>query len=263
MNPTYPYWQKQEQPLFPDLAWNFPEQKSNTVTILGGNSQNFAGTIKMSEYLANRFPIRNVKTILPDSLRSKLPFLPNVDFAPSTDSGSFAKSSILRDTINSSDFAILAGDFSRNSATAVAITDAIQSSSQPIIIGRDTPDLIASEMASLLMREQFYIMASLVQLQKIFRAVYYPKMILLSMPLLPIVEALHKFTLSYPCTILTFHQGQIIVANHGNITTTPIESTVYSPISLWSGTLACNIAAFNLWNPNKPLEATTAAILHR
>ena len=33
---------------------------------------------------------------------------------------------------------------------------------------------------------------------------------MLSAPLLNIVETLHKFTLSYPITILTFHEGNII-----------------------------------------------------
>lgn len=86
-------------------------------------------------------------------------------------------------------------------------------------------------------------------------------MIMLSQPLLPVVETLHKFTLSYPATIVTFHQNQIIVANSGDVTTTPIENTRYTPLSLWSYQLAGKIATLNLYNPNQPLKATTAAIL--
>ncbi len=86
---------------------------------------------------------------------------------------------------------------------------------------------------------------------------------MLSQPLLPVIETLHKFTLSYPVTILTFHQENIIVASNGNITTTHIHDTDYTPISLWSGQLAIKVAALNLYNPNEPFKATTAAILYK
>ena len=88
-------------------------------------------------------------------------------------------------------------------------------------------------------------------------------MIMLSQPLIPIIETLHKFTLTYGITILTFHESHIIVANHGNVVTTPLTNTDYSPINLWSGQLAAKVAALNLFNPNKPLEATSAAIFYR
>ena len=88
-------------------------------------------------------------------------------------------------------------------------------------------------------------------------------MIMLSAPLLPILEAIHKFTLTYPATILTFHEGQLITARDGRVITTPLTDTGYSLISLWSGELAAKVAAFNLYNPTKPLESTTAALLYR
>ena len=116
-------------------------------------------------------------------------------------------------------------------------------------------------MNTLIEKDNLFIVGSLVQIQKLFRAVYYPKMIMLSMPLLPAAEALHKFTLSYPITILTFHNGQILIANQGEVLILPLEKTPYSgqPIKLWSGDLACRIAALNLYNPNKKIEATTLA----
>ena len=109
-------------------------------------------------------------------------------------------------------------------------------------------------------KEKLIFIATMAQLQKLFRGLMYPKIILLSSPILPIVETLHKFTLSYKATILTFHQGQIIVANGGKIITTPIEETNYVPIGLFTSELSAKIAALNLWNPNKPLESTNSAI---
>ena len=143
---------------------------------------------------------------------------------------------------------------------SVAIANAIKETEGPVLLARDSTDILLSEMNDIIEKDNLFIIASMAQLQKLFRAVYYPKVLLLSMPLMPVVEALHKFTLSYSLTILTFHEGQIIVAQNGKVISTPIEDTNYTPLSLWMGTLAMKIAAMNLYNPGKALEATFAAI---
>lgn len=268
INSDLSYWRKQSKPLFDDLIWNIPEQKTGEIAVVGGNSQNFSAIIRISEFLSTNFPLKRVNTILPNSLRSQLPPLGNLFFAPATDSGSFAKSPELNQYLDTAEFTLLAGDLSKNSATAIAITDAItrslnQDIVHPLLITRDAVDLLAPTAGQILMHPQLFVVASMVQLQKIFRAVYYPKMIMLSQPLLPVVETLHKFTLTYPVTLLTFHQDNIIVAARGEVTSTHLVDTDYSPISLWSGQLAARIAALNLFNPHKSLEATTAAILMR
>ena len=103
-------------------------------------------------------------------------------------------------------------------------------------------------------------MGSLVQIQKVFRTVYYPKVILLSQSLVQITEALHKFTLSYPVSIITLHNNQIIVAKNGEVAVVPLEKSGYTPISIWNGELAAKIMAINLYNPNNFIKATVAAI---
>ena len=100
----------------------------------------------------------------------------------------------------------------------------------------------------------------MMQLQKIFRSIYYPRMILLSQPLIQVAETLHKFTLSYQCTIITLHNGQLLIAKNGKVMTIPLEKTNYSPITIWSGELAAKISVLNLYNPNMLLEASIAAI---
>jgi len=257
------YWQKQDKPLFGDLTWNFPEQKSSTISVIGGNSQAFSTPIKISEYLSRNFPLKTVQTVLPDALRAKLPSGPELIYCESTPSGSFDKSELLNTTIKNSDFALIVGDLSKNATTTIALAEYIKLSETPTVLTRDAIDLLCPEMSEIVTRKDLFMVGSLAQIQKVFRAVYYPKVLLLSMPLLSVIEALHKFTLSYPLTILTFHQDQIIVATNGKITTTPLKNTGYTPLGLWSGTLAANIATFNLWNPGQPLEATSAATLHK
>ncbi|MBQ3309408.1 hypothetical protein IJG78_01885 [Candidatus Saccharibacteria bacterium] len=255
------YWQKNIDPKkYQELNWNIPERKFGQVTILGGNSQSFSTVIHCSEFLTKNYPLENLRIVLPDVIRDKLPPLDNIIFTPSTDTGSFAKSNILTDTIKNTDFNIFIGDFSKNSATTIAITEAIKEITSPFLITRDTIDLLLSESESILEHGDSFLVITMAQLQKLFRAVYYPKMLLLSMPLMQVVETLHKFTLSYPTTIITFQQEKIIIASSGKVVTVPIESTSYSPITLWTGDLACKIAMMNLYNPKKPIDATLAAM---
>ena len=255
------YWKKLDNlKSYEDLKWNIPEQKSGTISLIGGNLQNFSSIIRTAEFIQKTFPIAKLNIVLPDSLKSKLPPLPDVIFTKSTESGSFAKSDELNDTLERTDFAILLGDLSKNSATEVAVAEAIKNSDTRILLTRDGIDLILTEMGEIIERDGLFILASMAQLQKLFRAVYYLKMLLLSMPLMPVVETLHKFTLSYKTTILTFHQEQIIVANNGNIVTVPIAATDYTPLSLWNGTLASKISIMNLYNPGKEIDATLSAI---
>lgn len=264
INSDFSYWQKQSKPLFPDLIWNFPEQKTGQISIIGGNRQGFSTIIRTAEHLLGAFPLKDVRILLPDNLRGQVPPLGNLNFAPSTTSGSFAKSHELGQAFQHTDFSLVLGDLSRNSATAIALTEAIAASfdqNHPLLITRDAVDLLAESSSQLLSHPHLFLVASMAQLQKVFRAVYYPKMLMLSQPLIPVIETLHKFTLTYPVTLLTFHQEQIIVATGGQITTTNIGMTDFSPISLWSGQLAAHVAAFNLYNPSRTLEATTAAVL--
>lgn len=257
------YWKKQDKPLFKDLDWNFPEKKSNTIAVIGGNGNNFSSIIKLSEYLNTNYPIEKVATYLPDSLKKSLPPLPDLNFLKSTDSGSFAKDAELDLALEAADFALLAGDLSKNSETAIAITEAIKNTKKPILLARDTTDLVAPTVSDFIEDHSLFFFVSIAQLQKLFRSLLYPKMIMLSQPLLPAIETLHKFTLSYEkCTIITMHQSQIIIATGGNIITTPLEKTKYTPLTFFTGSLPADLAAYNLWNIGKPLEASSSALLH-
>lgn len=257
------YWQKQvKKSDYSGLEWNIPEQKTGTVNLVGGNSAGFSAVVHAAEFLSASFPIKNLNILLPDALKSKLPPAPNLFFFPSTDSGSFAKSPLLNDYVTNCDANIFIGDLSKNSATAVAISDSLLQTDKLSTLTRDSIDLVLPEMPSLIEKENLFLVSSLAQLQKIFRAVYYPKVLLLSMPLTQTIETLHKFTLSYPVTILTFHQEQIIVAYAGQVATIPIEKTAYTPISLWSGQLACKITLNNIYSPGKNLEATIFSVFN-
>ena len=244
-----------------NLLWNVPEQKQGHVNVMGGNLQNFRTPVKVAEYLGANYSLETLGVVLPDSLKNKLPPLPNLIFLPATDSGSFASEEELIRTLDAADFNLLVGDFSKNSITMQAVAEACQKTVKPLIATRDTVDLLTEgHTERILMNENLILMASLAQMQKVFRAVYYPRVLLLTQSLLQVTEAIHKFTLSYPISLITLHDGQIICAKNGTVNVIPLEKTPYSALTFWSGELAAKILALNLYNPNNFLNATTVAV---
>lgn len=265
MSTPAPYWTKNPdlRSIKDDLSWNFPEQRQGRLAIVGGNASSFSTEVRIAEYLNRSFPfLETVKNLFPDALKSKLPPLPTLGFLPSTDSGSFADSPELRRSLDGSDFGLILGDLSKNSVTAIAIAEMIKTTPDlPLLLTRDATDLLLAEAENFITRDNLTLVLSMASLQKLLRALYYPRPILLSQPIFPVIETLHKFTLTYPVAILTFHEGKIICAESGKIATVDLEKTHYSPLTLWSGQLAASIAVFQMFNKNKKLDSLLASVL--
>lgn len=255
------YFTRVERGNYEDLTWNIPEQKQGIVNIIGGNSQNFRTEVRTAEFITANYPIKEVRLVLPNALKNNLPNLPNLVFLPSTDSGSFNESQELNNVFNSADFNLLLGDLSKNSVTGTAVAGACRRSEKMTLLTRDTVDIVAdNDPERTLMNENLIFFTSMAQLQKLLRAVYYPKMLLLTQSLVQVSEVLHKFTLSYPVKLVTLHDGQILLAENGTIRVVSIEESGYSPVTIWSGELAAKITALNLFNPNNFLPASTTAV---
>lgn len=255
------YFKKYEENPFNDLAWNIPEQKQGYVNIIGGNSQNFRTVVKVSEFLNTNSPIKTLNTILPDTLKDKLPALPNFVFLTSTDSGSFQDEEGISEVFNSGDFNLIIGDLSKNTITGKSFSGAYKSSEKPLLITRDAVDLLAENYPEkVLLNENIILFATISQLQKLLRAIYYPKMLLLSQSLIQVTEVLHKVTLSYPVSIVSLHNGQILIAKNGEVAAIPLEKTGFSPISFWMGEAVSKALVFNLFNPNNFISATVSGL---
>ena len=260
------YFTKIEAKPKDDLTWNIPEKKQGVVNIIGGNSRSFKTEVKVAEFLSEKYPVETVNLVLPDSLKNSLPTLSNFLFLPSTESGSFAESQELIDVFNEADFNLVLGDFSKNSITKNAVASAYKSSDNSgagkmCLITRDAVEVIAdTEPERILMNENLILLASMPQLIKLLRAAYYPKMLLLSQSLIQVSEVLHKFTLSYPVSVITLHNEQIIIAKNGQVVDIPLEKSKFTPLSLWQGECAAKILALNMYNPNNFINATANAI---
>lgn len=256
------YFEKIEKNPYKDLYWNVPEeQKRGEMAVVGGNAQNFRVPVKTAEFLLGNFPLKTVRVVLPEVLKSKLPPLPDAVFLKDVAGGSIVDADGLLKVFDTVDFSVIMGDLSKNSVTAAAVSKAIIGGKKPVLVTRDAVDLIAGEkIEQILMREDLVLMGSLVQMQKILKAVYYPKMLLASQSLVQVAEVFHKFTLSYPAKIITLHEGQIIISSNGRVVAVPMIKTPYSALTIWNGEMAAKVACLNLYNPEKFIEASVAAI---
>lgn len=257
------YWQKQDpaKPLFPDIEWQKPEQRAlaGKLLIAGGNAHGFAA-VAQAHHDAVKAGIGECRVILPDALKKSIdPLALDCVFVPTNPSGGITKDALpqLQAAAGWSDGLLLIGDAGRNSETAIVYEDLLASfPEKTTVVTRDAIDLLKGAWPSMLERDKTVFIATFAQLQKIFQSVYYPKTILFSMQLLMLVDALHKFTITYPATIVVFHQEQLIVAHGGEVTTTPWGD----PMRIWRGTVGATASVYAVQHRNV-LQAITASLV--
>jgi NAD(P)H-hydrate repair Nnr-like enzyme with NAD(P)H-hydrate dehydratase domain len=259
------YWKKQtnNKPLYPDVEWNKPEQKSQSgrLGIIGGNKLGFAG-VADAYAAATDSGVGQIRILLPDVLRKTIPpAMTDVIFGATNPSGSLAHDAQaeMQALSSWSTGILLIGDAGRNSETAILYEHFLEDYQGPLTITRDAIDLIKNSSASLVDRPETLLVMSFAQLQKLFRAVYYPKMLTFNMQLAQLVETLHKFTITYPCSIIVFHKDYLIAAHGGDVTTTDWEN----PMAIWRGQTATRAASYWLWNRTLPLAAITASVIQK
>ena len=257
------YWKQQlsTTPLFPDIEWNKPEQRSRAghLGIIGGNKLGFAGVAE-SYGTALMSGAGETRVVLPDCLRKSIPpTMTDVVFASSNPSGSLSRDALpeLKALSAWATCLLMIGDAGRNSETAITYSDLIREYTGPLVITRDAIDLVKNDTEALVNRPNTVLVASFAQLQKIFQSVYYPKMLTFSMQLLQLVEAVHKFTVTYPVTIVVLHHDMLITAHGGEVVTTKWET----PMTIWRGAVGARAATYLMWTPEKPLQAIVASLI--
>lgn len=256
------YWKKQtsDAPLFPHIEWNKPQRRglAGKLGIIGGNKLSFASAADSYDIAINT-GVGEARVLLPDALRKMVPAsMTDVVFGDTTPSGGLSSeaSGEVRALSDWADVVLLSGDAGKNSQTAVVYEELVKSYQKPIVITRDAADLIQNSYPAILDNPNACLIISFSQLQRVFRAVYYPKVLTFSMQLAQFVETLHKFTLTYPLTILTLHADQIIIARDGQVVTQSWQD----PMRIWRGHTAAKGASYLVWNPKTPLEALTTSI---
>lgn len=259
----HPYWHRQEpgKPLYPDIEWSKPEQRSQSgrLGIIGGNKLGFVGVAEAYS-AALAAGVGEVRVLLPDVLRKTIPSsITDTVFGVSTPSGGLSKDADMemRTLGGWAQQILMIGDAGRNSETAIAYEHFLQDYTGQLTITRDAVDLVKNSTRLIIERPNTLLVVSFAQLQKLFQGVYYPKILTFSMHLASLVEALHKFTITYPVGIMVLHKDYLIIAHQGEVTTTEWQN----PMAIWRGSVATKAACYWLWNPNKLREAASTSVV--
>lgn len=261
MQPSY--WRRQEpnKPLFPDTAWSKPEQRSQAgkLGIIGGNKLGFLGVAEAYTE-TTRAGVGSVRALLPADLRKLIPAtITDTVYAPTNHAGSLSADAEtdMRALGAWADGILLIGDSGRSSETAILYEKFIREYDGQLIITRDAIDLMKNSYETLVDRDETTLIMSFAQLQKLFQSLYYPIVLTFSMQLSSLVDALHKFTITYPLAIVVLHKDHILVAQGGEVVTQSWDS----PMAIWRGQTAARASAWLLWNKARPLEAITTSLL--
>ncbi len=256
------YWHKQtaDKPLFPGLLWSRPETRATAgkLLIVGGNAHGFAATAEAYNEAMDA-GIGTIRVVLPDAIQKLVGgFFENAYFAASTPSGSFSQVALaeLLEQSSWTDAALLAGNFGRNSETAVLLETYLNDFDGLVVITQDALDYFLLNPHPVLDRPNTTIVASMEQLQKLATNVHFTKAITLGMDFIKLLETLHELSLKFPATILVKQHRQMLVAFRGEVSTTSLPED----IEIWRVKTAARVAVWWLQNQDKPFETLTTAI---
>ncbi|MEX1059363.1 MAG: hypothetical protein WEC17_02950, partial [Candidatus Saccharimonadales bacterium] len=166
-------WLKQapDRPLFPDLLWSRPENKrqAGKSLIVGGNSHGFAAPITAYN-AAVAAGIGSARVILPQALKKTLgTSFAEAEFAPSTPSGSLSQRAldIILESAKWADGVFLAGDFGRNSETAVLLSAFMDRFDRQVTVAQDGLDYFLGSNSPLLNRSNTVSVINMGKLQNL------------------------------------------------------------------------------------------------
>lgn len=257
------YWHKQtkDKPLFPALQWSRPENRRHAgkLLIIGGNGYEFKAPANAYGD-ALEAGIGTAKVLLPDSMHKVVrDIFPEAEFAPSTPSGSFARSSLAQalDLAEWADGILLAGDLGHNSETAIFLESLTAKYTGPVVIARDAVEYCLNAPTGCLTRSDTVAVITIAQLQKLAVAARFTAAFTLDMDLIQLVATLHDFTETYPLHIITKQLDTLVVASGGQVSTTKLAA----PLDTWRTSVGASAATWLIQNPDTHFEALTTSVL--
>lgn len=258
MENTFWFKQSADSPLFPNLIWSKPENKNHAgkLLIVGGNSGGFSA-VGSAFSAAQKAGAGSIRVILPDKLRSKLQkIIPEAEFAPSTISGSFAKKALaeLIDAATWADGVLLAGDFGRNSETAILIDKFISKFSGQLVVCDDALDYFFHENSPFFNRKNVTAVINLGKMQKLAKHNKPSTPILHDMNLKEIVEILHQWTVDSSVNIVNKHMDHLIVASGGKV------CTMESKKEDWQIAVGAYLSVWLIQQPKDRFESLATAV---
>lgn len=180
-----------------------------------------------------------------------------IEYTPSTLSGSFSKEALAQILGNAkwADGVLLAGDFGRNSETAILLEKILDKYDGQVMVAQDGLDYFLAKNSPLIYRPNTSSVINLGKLQKLAKNNRPATPVMHSMMLADLVQLLHDWTSGNPGQIITKHADNFIVAGAGQVSTIPVPEE-----SNWQIELAAYASVWWLQQPQKPFEAITSAV---
>lgn len=258
------YWQQQTagQPLFPDLLWSRPENKAfaGKLAVIGGNLHGFAAPAEAYN-TATAAGVGLTRVLLPLAVKKLAGgVLPELEYGEANPSGSFAQKSLSEWLALAAwaDGVLLAGDFGRNSETAIVLETFLRKHQGQVTITKDGVDYALHIAEAILARQDTTLVLSMAQLQRLCIAARTTTPITLDMDLLRLVDVLHELTKQHNVHIVVKYGPVICVAVDGLVSTTRLAND--TPI--WRVATAAAVAVWWLQNPGQAFQSLTTAIMH-
>lgn len=252
------YWQNQlDKPLFPNLLWSRPETKhgAGKILIIGGQAQEF---IHVAESYAatEKAGAGVIRVLMPSSTQKVTKMLPNIEYAPSNTSGSFAKSALteLLTAAEWADTVLIAGNLGKNSETNLMLEAFMHKHTEQLIIAAESIQSITLPPTDLLLKNNTTLVLTFGELQKYVAALKLETPLTSNIGNPDFALLLQEITASNPVNIVTIHGNNIWAACGGKVSLTKNNKQT-SP-----ATFAAESAVWLAQNPNKPFEAITIAI---
>jgi protein associated with RNAse G/E len=154
------------------------------------------------------------------------------------------------------DAILLAGDFGRNSETAIVLDNLAAKYNSPLTISQDGNDYFLNPKSPILTREDSLLIVNMGKLQKLAKHNRPARTIRHAMTLLELVNVLSEWTKHDSVSVITKHADNLIVACGGRVSTTTEKAD-----SNWQTELAAYVAVWWLQQPTKKFEALTTAVV--
>ncbi len=262
------YWTQYKKDVDLGIDFERPDQKrmAGRLLILGGHANSFFVVSNVLN-IAEREEVGEVKAFMPDSLSEKIPNNDKVVFLPSDKSGSFSKTAIdpMLDNLEQTDAAIVIGDMGKNAETVKFLDELLTKSTKDVLLVRDAADLALTgdNVEDWLEKDNIILFLSVAQFKKLLKTIYYPKVINLTVPVVQLVEIMHKFTLSYNITLAIPYSGLIIFAKNGEVLSIRMDQTKYDALTVFNGELVVKMMKLKMWNVGKnSLECFLASCIN-
>lgn len=258
------FWLKQtkDKPLYPDLIWSRPESKlqAGKLLIAGGNIHSF-NSVNIAFQESIKAGIGSTAVLLPDVLQKTLSkFFTEAEYCISTPSGSMSSKALsaLIDLSLWADGVLLAGDFGKNSETAILIETFVNKFSGFICLSNDSVDYFLIDPSQILQRDNTLLVLNYSQLTKLATAAKFSLAFTSTLELNQIVERLHDFTIDKSVNILVYKDNNIYVANKGKV-----SSTYLAEDNISQTKLASHASVWSIQNPGKIFEATSSSVISK